>query len=46
MKAIKHFIWSLVFLLVVVIGGAIAYAYSGGTTFRSAAVTPRQSSGT
>ncbi|MGK7295035.1 MAG: c-type cytochrome [Candidatus Wenzhouxiangella sp. M2_3B_020] len=29
MKAIKHFFWTLVFLLVVVIGGAIAYAYSG-----------------
>ena len=29
MKVIKHFFWTLVFLLVVVIGGAIAYAYSG-----------------
>jgi len=29
MKAIKHFFWSLVFILVIVIGGAIAYAYSG-----------------
>lgn len=29
MKAIKHFFWTLLFIAVAVIGGAIAYAYSG-----------------